>query len=91
MPDNIHFYIAHMFPKSAIQQLFYILRPLPPVPKFQQDDEVYEDMTDYSTNQRYSAAPSLLAKSDGKKFIRNADMIERGPPDGGEGNESKHP
>ena len=89
MPDNIILILCS--PRALFNNCFYILRPLPPVPKFQQDDEVYEDMTDYSTNQRYSAAPSLLAKSDGKKFIGNADMIERGPPDGGEGNESKHP
>ena len=57
-------------------------RPLPPVPKKNPEEEVYEEMEDFSSNPRYSAAPSLLTKC---KDTKEANDIERGLPDGGEG------
>ena len=60
--------------------IFY--RPLPSVPKKDQDEELYEEMEDFSSNPRYSAAPSLLTKC---KDTKEPKDVERGPPDGGEG------
>jgi len=52
------------------------------VPKKDQDEELYEEMEDFSSNPRYSAAPSLLTKC---KDTKEPKDIERGPPDGIEG------
>ena len=57
-------------------------RPLPSLPKKDQEEELYEEMEDFSRNPRYSAAPSILRAARDSKQPKD---IERGPPDGGEG------
>ena len=54
-------------------------RPLPAVPKKDQEEEVYEEMIEFPSNERYSAAPSLVNK------INIPDNLSRGIPDGDEG------
>ena len=54
-------------------------RPLPAVPKKDQEEEVYEEMIEFPSNERYSAAPSLVNK------VNVLQNVERGTPDGDEG------
>jgi len=53
-------------------------RPLPAVPKKDQEEEHYEEMIEFPPNERYSAAPSLLNK------VNVLQNVERGTPDGDE-------
>lgn len=52
------------------------------MPKKEQEEELYEEMIEFPANERYSAAPSLLNKVKGFETSKD---IERGDPDGDEG------
>jgi len=56
-------------------------RPLPAVPKKDHEEEVYEEMIEFPSNERYSAAPTLLNQVKIPGLSKDA---ERGTPDGDE-------